>query len=337
MGGIFGGGDAPKAPDPNVVAAAQTKSNKETAREQARLAMTGQTSDFGSVSYVSDPNSPSGYRAVQSLAPEEQALLAQQRDLRANLGDSTNTALNNVSGMLAGGPFDLTAARGRELSDIQQTFLDPQWQQNDDALENQLINKGIRPGSPQYEIAKKQFSDQRQQAYNRMFLDAFTTANNAALTERNLPLSDYATLMGTVSPVSPNIPTASAPTPGVAPTDIGSYIYNSFNAANQQHQANQGGLFGLLGNVGSAFAGSQAGSAAISSALGMLSDRRTKVDVVPVGRIANGLTVYDFKYRDGDGLTYRGLMADEVASVRPDAVKRGTDGFDRVDYLKAVA
>lgn len=320
MSGLFGS-DAPDPPDPKEVAAAQAEANIKTAREQARLAMTGQTSDFGSISYVKDPNSPSGYRAVQSLAPEEQALLGQQRDIKANLGDNTNTSLNNVATMLAGGPFDLSAARGTEISDIQRTFLDPQWGQQRAALENQLINKGVRPGSEQYEIAMRQFGQQRDDAYNKMFLDAFTTANNAALTERNLPLTDFATLMGTLSPVSPSIPTANTPSPGVAATNIGQYMYDSYNAQAAQSQAQQGGLFNLAGTLG---------SAAI-----MASDRRLKRDIKAVGTLPNGLTVYDFRYIGGTEL-HRGLMADEVAGVHPDAVLVGPGGFLMVDYSKAV-
>lgn len=318
MGGIFGS-KAPKAPDPQKVAAAQADANIKTAQEQARLAMTGQTSDFGSISYVKDPNSPSGYRAVQTLAPEEQALLAQQRDLRANLGNTTNTSLNNVASMLAGGPFDLTAARGTEISDIQRTFLDPQWEQQRAALENQLVGKGVRPGSEQYEIAMRQFGQQRADAYNKMFLDAFTTANNAALTERNLPLTDYATLMGTLQPVSSQIPTTATPTPGVAATNVGQYIYDSYNAQANQAASNNAGLFGLAGTLGSA----------------LLSDRRTKRDIKAVGTLPNGLTVYDFRYIGGTEL-HRGLMADEVALVHPDAVVVGPGGFLMVDYGKAV-
>lgn len=320
MGGIFGG-DAPEAPDPQAVAAAQTKSNKETAREQARLAMTGQTSDFGSVSYVKDPSSPSGYRAVQSLAPEEQALLAQQRDLRGNLGDTTNTALNNVSAAISGGPFDLTAARGREIADLQSTFLDPKFDNEKKALENDLLNRGIRPGSPQYENMMRQFGIQRSDAYNKMWLDAFTTANNAALTERNLPMQDYATLMGTMSPVSSNIPTASTPSPSVAPTNIADYIYKSYGAEAAQAQQQQSGLWNLIGTVGSAAVG--------------LSDRRYKHRVEQVGRLPNGLAVYDFEYIGGDGSRYRGLMADEVALVHPHAVL-DIGGVLHVDYSKAV-
>lgn len=314
------GSDAPDPPDPKETAAAQAEANIKTAQEQARLAMTGQTSDFGSVSYVPDPNSPSGYRAVQSLTPEDQALLGQQRDLRANLGDVTNTSLNNVAGMVSGGPFDLTAARGREISDIQQTFLDPQWESQRKAVENQLINKGVRPGSEQYEVAMRQFGQQKTDAYNKMFLDAFSTANSAALTERNLPMDDYARLMGFNSPVSPNQPTVGTPAPGVASTDIIGPTYASYNAQAQQAANQQSGLYGLAGTIGSAM---------------IMSDRRVKKDIRRVGTAENGLPLYEFRYIGGNGAKHRGFMADEVRALHPDAVVT-IGGIDHVDYLKAV-
>lgn len=313
--GIFGGGQ--EAPDPQEVARAQAEANIKTAREQARLAMTGQMSDFGSVSYVKDPSSPSGYRAVQTLAPEEQALLGQQRDLRANLGDVTNTSLNNVSSAIAQ-PFDLEAARGSQIADIQRTFLDPQWEQQRAALENRLLNQGIRPGSPQYENMMRQYGQQKDDAYNKMWLDAFTTANNAALTERNLPMQDYATLMGTMSPVSNQIPTASTPSPSVAPTNIADYIYKSYGIDQANAQSQQQGLFSLAGTIGSA----------------MLSDRRAKRDIRQIGTAPNGLPWYEFRYIGDDELR-QGFMAQEVLAHRPDAVVE-IGGFLHVDYLKAV-
>lgn len=315
----MGKSKAPKQPDPVKVAAAQTESNIATAREQARLGMTGQSSDFGTVEWVVDPNSPSGYRSVQTLAPAEQKLLDQQRGLRSQLGDTTGAALGNVNSLITGGPFDLSAARGNEISDIQKTFLDPQWENERKALESRLLNQGVRPGSPQYENQMRQFSQSKDDAYNKMFLDAFQVANTAALTERNLPLTDYATLMGFNQPVGNAAPAANVPTPGVAPTDVIGPTYNSFNAANQQYQAQQGGLFGLAGTLG---------SAAIKA-----SDIRVKEDIKRVDTAANGLPVYSFRYKGGED-EHVGFMAQDVALLHPAAI-HSIGGVLHVDYMMA--
>jgi len=64
---------------------------------------------------------------------------------------------------------------------------------------------------------------------------------------------------------------------------------------------------------------------------GLPSDVRLKHDVRRVGTTVFGLPLYRFKYI-GRPETYEGVMAHEVRRVMPDAVSRGADGYDRVDY-----
>jgi hypothetical protein len=64
---------------------------------------------------------------------------------------------------------------------------------------------------------------------------------------------------------------------------------------------------------------------------GKKSDIRLKRDIALVGRLSNGLGLYRFRYLWSD-TTYVGVMAQEVALVRSDAVARGADGYLRVDY-----
>jgi hypothetical protein len=61
------------------------------------------------------------------------------------------------------------------------------------------------------------------------------------------------------------------------------------------------------------------------------SDSRLKRDIEAVGQLANGIGLYRFRYHWSDEL-YVGVIAQEVASIVPDAVVRGPDGFLRVDY-----
>lgn len=76
----------------------------------------------------------------------------------------------------------------------------------------------------------------------------------------------------------------------------------------------------------------QLGSAAIPLAAAFFSDRRLKRDVCRVGTWANGLGVYTYRYAWEKTGRHIGFMADEVRSLAPHAVMRGTDGFDRVNY-----
>ena len=60
------------------------------------------------------------------------------------------------------------------------------------------------------------------------------------------------------------------------------------------------------------------------------SDIRLKRDIAQVGE-HNGINLYRFRYL-WSYTTYVGVMAQEVAAVKPDAVSRGADGYLRVHY-----
>jgi hypothetical protein len=50
-----------------------------------------------------------------------------------------------------------------------------------------------------------------------------------------------------------------------------------------------------------------------------------------LGHLDNGLGYYRFSYL-GSGKTYVGVIAQEVQAVMPGVVKRGNDGYLRVNY-----
>jgi Chaperone of endosialidase len=71
----------------------------------------------------------------------------------------------------------------------------------------------------------------------------------------------------------------------------------------------------------------QAASAAAAS------DERLKMDITPVGINADGLTVYQYRYK-GNAAVFTGVMAQEVAEKRPDALGPINNGYMSVDYSK---
>lgn len=309
-------GSAPKAPDPYQTANAQYDLNKKTAQENQRLGMTGQTTAYGSLDWVSDPNSPSGYRAVQSLSPEEQALLGQRQQLQGQ-------AMGNV-GQTLGQPFDLNASRANELVDMQRTFLDPQWAQQQDAFRTDLMNRGIREGSEQWANALRNFDNSRNSAYNSMYLDSWSKANDAALTERNLPLQDYSTLSGLAGQQTP-LGLMNTSAPQIDSPDLMSAINSKYAADSKAYSDKMNGIFGLAGTLGG----------------WALSDKRLKEDIEKIGEDPRGWNVYKFRYRNAEknNETLRlGFMADEVERVRPDAVFTSPHtGLKMVDYEKLAA
>ena len=61
------------------------------------------------------------------------------------------------------------------------------------------------------------------------------------------------------------------------------------------------------------------------------SDIRLKTDIERVGIAANGLPLYTFKYI-GSEVVYRGVMAQDVLEVFPEAVSTMPNGFLAVRY-----
>lgn len=112
-----------------------------------------------------------------------------------------------------------------------------------------------------------------------------------------------------------------------------------------QMGANATGMFGAQANYKNGQDQIAANSDPFNTILGaatavgtkalLASDRRLKTDIVPVGRMANGLPLYRFRYKAG-GPYLIGVMADEVARIAPQAYVRGGagNGYDAVDYGK---
>jgi hypothetical protein len=102
------------------------------------------------------------------------------------------------------------------------------------------------------------------------------------------------------------------------------------SAAGGGGSAGGGGLAGVIGGVTQTVGGV---THTVGGVLGgvHLSDIRLKRDIVQVGLLPNGLRLYRYRYL-WSTIAYVGVMAQEVALIRPDAVVRGSDGYLRVDY-----
>lgn len=108
-------------------------------------------------------------------------------------------------------------------------------------------------------------------------------------------------------------------------------------ATTQNQQSPLGMLLAGIGGVGNLFSTPTGGTSAFSAAKSLFSDRRLKADIVPVGTLFDGQTVYAYRYSNRLE-THLGLMADEVAQNVPEAVgvMPGTE-YLGVDYGKATA
>jgi len=103
--------------------------------------------------------------------------------------------------------------------------------------------------------------------------------------------------------------------------------------ANAAQAANTAAMIGGVGNIAGAViqAGGFGGKKTDNKTDDTGSDRRLKKNIKKIGKSSNGLNIYSFEYIDksyGEG-TYQGVMSDEIPK---NAVIKGADGFDRVDY-----
>ncbi len=245
---------APAAPDPVKTAAAQGAANKDTAVAQYGLNATNQQTPTGSLSYNQIGTWADGtprFQATTALSEPEQAIFNTGQGTRQNLANIGQTQSAKVGDIL-NTPFNIDAARGQKINDIQRTFLDPEWKSRAGDLESSNIAKGLRPGSEAYTRSNQDFADQRSRAYDQSYLDAYKTAEQSALTERNQPLNEISALMSGSQVSQPSF--QSTPTPGVAPTDVIGAQQQSLNQQNvgynaqmNQRNAMMSGLFGLGG------------------------------------------------------------------------------------------
>lgn len=245
---------APAAPDPAATAAAQSAANVKSATNQYELGATNQIAPQGTSSYKQigtwDDGTPR-FEQTTALNPGEQKIYDTGVQTRQNLGD-IGSAQSAKIGKLLDAPFSIDAARDTKISDIQKTFLDPQWNEAYDAKKTELFNSGIRPGSEAYDHAMRDFETNKARAYDTSYLDSYAAGNTAALTDRNQPINEISALLSGSQVSQPNFSGVNTPTPGVAPTDVIGATGQSLGQQNVQFQADaarnqaiNAGLFGL--------------------------------------------------------------------------------------------
>ncbi len=176
---------APPAPDPSLVAQQQTGSNLNTAIAQKTLNNTNQYSPFGSTTYQQTGTQKIGgfdvptYSQTTTFNPTLQSIISGTQNagaslmptaqkLASDIGRSATTPLNFAGAnqdYLSAGPQLLDRNATNAVYQQQKGFLDPQWQQSQKDLEDQLGRQGIPIGSDAYNSAMSNFQNRKTQAY----------------------------------------------------------------------------------------------------------------------------------------------------------------------------
>jgi len=185
----FGGGKgAPAAPNYTQAAEATAAGNLEAARTATAANRVNQYTPYGSLEYSINPESQwdiygnPTWSATQKLSPEQQQLLDYQNKTSIGLGELTGQGLGYVENML-NQPFDPSKIAqiginpGETMQDSIMRRLQPQIAQGKEALQAQLANQGVVPGTEAYNRAMTQ----QAQKENDLLTSAVVQGTNTGL------------------------------------------------------------------------------------------------------------------------------------------------------------
>jgi hypothetical protein len=333
----------PQAPDPVKTAEAQGAANIDAAEAQQVINSTNQITPYGSINYAESggsfvPTFGGGqqfipqYTATTKLSPEMQTLFNQElanSQTAANTGGALGTSVQNMLSQNVDLGPNSTAAY---LDKLNTQTLDPQFAQAQTALNQQLQNQGLTPGSEGWKYAQTQFGLNRANTYNNMYLQGQNTAVQDILAQYNEPLNALNALQSGSQVSQPGIgQTAQTPQEQIQPAPYASLVQSNYQDQTSQYNAQvaanaqeMGGLFGLGGSV-------------IGGLGGLLkSDRRDKTDIEKLGK-HEGLDMYAYRHK-GEPKSYPktvGPMAQDVEKKFPGSTF-GIGGHRVIDTRRAV-
>ena len=202
-------------------------------------------------------------------------------------------------------------------------------------LQNQAIgqnqNAALQQQAAQNSAQAQQFNQALQGA------QFGNTAQQQALAQqlqlRNQPLNEISALMSGSQIQMPQFQGYTGANVAAAPvfqaTQAGAQdAMARYNAQQAGANALTSGLFGL-GGAALGGAGAAAGGGATGGLAGLFSDRRLKRNIKRVGTHSRGFGVYEY---DIFNRRERGVLAQEVAQVMPEAVAMHPSGFLMVNY-----
>lgn len=290
-----------------------------------------------------------------TLSPEQQKLYDQQTSIGTQLNDLAARGIGYVD-QASSKPIDQSTlpslntgltlspdavALRDKITDAYMQRLQPMLDQQRSAMDTKLANQGITVGSQAWNADQDSFNrglndqrmaallagDQEQQNQFNRGLASATFGNQArqqAIQEadyfKNQPLNMLNALR---SGNQVSMPQFSNWSGGASVQAAPSYqaTADSYQAALDKYKTEMSASNALLGGLASI------GGSAITK----FSDRRLKQGVRRIGQLANGLAVYAYTYIWG-GPEQVGVMADEVAKIKPEAIGPTLFGFQTVNY-----
>lgn len=327
------GPSAPPPPDPQETSAAQTGTNVATAIANSFLGNVNQVGADGSTltydqtdeftftdPYTNETYTIPRFTATQQLSEQAQQTYDATQAADLNLAETARDQSAFLQEYM-GEPWTAdTSEIEQRLFELGSQTLDPKFQRQQQDLQTQLSNQGIKLGSAAYDRAMDELRQTQGNAYNDLALRGRGQAFTELQAQRNQPINEITALLSGSQVSMPNYNTnqpAQIPT-----TDNAGLINQNYQqqlSAWQQNNANRQGFLGGLFQLGGTL-----GSAAI------MSDERTKTDIKKVGKTNAGDDVYTYRYKSG-GPIQMGVMAQDIEKRKPSAVKEA-GGIKHVDY-----
>lgn len=273
---------------------ASQSAQERAAQSQAKYGTYGVDSSLGQVNIVQNPDGTYSRQFVDSAADTIRNQLIQQG--------------------LGGLSFDPTQAQDAYYSQATR-LLNPQFEQQTENLEQSLADRGIMPGTEQYERMTENLRNQQSGQLSDI-------SNQAIFAGQDLLGSQISNIGGLAGQRDIGLLSGLGGGTGAQfSSTYDPYYQSKVQGIYDQNQRNQQFMQG-------------AGQAGMM----LLSDERLKENLKPVAKLENGLTVYIGNYKEETGLDTRPqlfLIAQEVQKVNPDAVGE-KDGYLAVDYKEAV-
>jgi hypothetical protein len=251
---------APKPPDPNDVASAQTNSNLFSGIANSIFGHTDQNTPDGSLKYsqsgsftIKNPFTGEDmtipqFTATTSLSPEQQKLKAAHDQAALGLTGAANRGIGGIGSLTSDFHADRKRVERALLSRI-----NPSLQHDQNALESSLSNRGIGLGTEAYNQAMKiQGQKSNDARYGAVLAGGQEQTREQAMQSQRI--NQIIAMLGGGQVSQPNFVPTNAPQ--IPTTDYagiqGQNYQNKLQAWQQRMQGSQslGGLFGQLGAAG---------------------------------------------------------------------------------------
>lgn len=244
-------GSKPKAPKPidvKQVAGEQSQQNTQNAQQNAAYNRPNQTNQFGSTSQWrqtgTDANGNPTFEHSQQLGAEGQQFASGFSGLGQQYINQAGNFVGNRPDMSSTAAFDQADQFWRQREE-------PRLQQQQDALDNQLANKGFAAGSEGYTRAKDDLARQQGDQRAGFLSSAQSQFFNQGLADRNQEASELSLLNPGVNYGNQAINSGFSNVPGVnvSNVDMTNLYAQRQNQLNQNYQSDLASYNGMLGGI----------------------------------------------------------------------------------------